>query len=68
MIETETMRITVSLPFLWAVVRLGLTSILCITVGSWLGKLTGGLSSKERLQVRIACILLFCAGLLFPAS
>jgi len=67
MIETEAIKITVSLPLLWALLRLGLTSILCITAGSWLGKLTGGLSPTERLQVRIAGILLLVAGLLIPA-
>jgi len=67
MIGTETIRITVSASFLWAVVRFGLTSILCITVGSWLGKLTRGLSRGEQLQVVIIGVLLFGAGVLLPA-
>ncbi len=67
MVGTESIRITVSVPLLWAIVRFGLTSILCITVGSWLGKLTRGLSPGGRLQIVIIGVLLFGAGVLLPA-
>lgn len=48
--------------------RIIIAAIFCTIAGRNLGKVTGGLSSGDRLQVQVAGILLVVAGLVLPGA